>query len=70
MALKANELKGLTLEELVEREEKTLRGLYELRVKNTTKDLTNTATLRAERRDLARIKQAIGDKKRAPKSAA
>ena len=35
---------------------------YELRVSNTTKELKNTAEIRSNRRDIARIKQAIAEK--------
>lgn len=62
--MKISELKALTVQELEERLEQTSRNLYQLRVRATFKELENTAEIRAERRNVARIKQMLADKQR------
>lgn len=65
--LKAKELRALPLEELQERLEQLLKQHYEHRVQATIKELQNTALLRAERRDIARLKMVIAEKQREAK---
>lgn len=60
--MKSRELNNLSLQELEEKLEQSRRGLYELRVRATTKELENIASIRMERRNIARIKQAIAAK--------
>jgi large subunit ribosomal protein L29 len=62
--VRSSDLRNLSLVELEERLAQTTRSLYELRVRATTKELENTAQIPAERRDVARIKQAIAEKQR------
>jgi len=60
--LKANELRALPIEELRERLDTLLKQHYEHRVQATIKELQNTALLRIERRDIARLKMVIAEK--------
>lgn len=60
--MKSRELRNLALDELQEKLEASRRSLYELRVRATTKELENISSIRAERRNVARIKQAISEK--------
>lgn len=62
--MKSSELKTLTVQELQERLEQTSRNLYQLRVRATFKELENTAEIRAERHNIARIKQTLAEKQR------
>jgi large subunit ribosomal protein L29 len=62
--MRSSELRNLTLVELQERLTQTMLNLYQLRVRATTKELENTAQIPAERRNIARIKQAIAEKMR------
>jgi large subunit ribosomal protein L29 len=68
--VKSNELKGLSIQELEERLEDTIKSLYHLRMKATYKDLKNVADIRNQRRNIARIKHVIAEKQRAQSSAA
>jgi ribosomal protein L29 len=63
--VKSNELRGLPLPELEERLEEMVRKLYELRVKATLKELESYSDICKQRRDVARIKQVIAEKKKA-----
>jgi len=58
------ELSGLAVDELTERLQQTRKSLYELRVKAVTKEIQSTADIRKTRRDVARILQVLGDKRR------
>ncbi|MDD4279107.1 50S ribosomal protein L29 [Candidatus Sumerlaeota bacterium] len=60
--MKSKDLRALPIEELTEKEAAAKKRGYELRVSNTTKELKNTAEIRSNRRDIARIKQAIAEK--------
>jgi len=55
----------MALHDLEEKLAEAVRDHFELRVRNTTKELENTAKLRQQRRDIARIKQAIAEKRAA-----
>lgn len=68
--LKAKELRALPLEELYERLQQLLKQHYEHRVQSTIKELQNTALLRLERRDIARLKMVIAEKERQAKAQA
>jgi large subunit ribosomal protein L29 len=63
--MKSKELRAMALHDLEEKLAEAVRDHYELRVRNTTKELENTAKLRQQRRDIARIKQAIAEKRAA-----
>jgi large subunit ribosomal protein L29 len=68
--VKSSELKALTVDELQEKLEQTIKSLYQLRLRATTKELEKPSDITASRRDIARIKQAIGDKQREAQAAA
>ncbi len=70
--MKSNELKGLSLDELQEKLDETMKSLYQLRIRGVAKELEQTSQIRATRRDIARIKHIMGDKQReaAPAAAA
>ncbi len=53
--MKAEELRGLSDEELDKKEEEIRRELFNLRVQLATQQLTNVARIRALRKDLARV---------------
>jgi large subunit ribosomal protein L29 len=61
--MNAKDLRTLTIEELVERQDALHKELFELRVRATTKELENTDLLRSRRRDMARIKMVMAEKK-------
>lgn len=50
---------GMTLEELENEENELRTALFNLRLGNTTKELENTAQIRATKRDLARVLTAL-----------
>lgn len=54
---------GMTVEELQNEENELRTALFNLRLGNTTKELENTAQLRATKRDLARVLTALTLKK-------
>lgn len=60
--MKSKELRALPVEELQEKLADAKKQGYQLRVSNTTKELKNTSELRNNRRDKARILQAIAEK--------
>jgi large subunit ribosomal protein L29 len=68
--MKSSELRAMSLQELEERLDEMLKKHYEHRVQATIKELQNMSSLRTERRDIARIKQAIAEKQGAAKAEA
>jgi large subunit ribosomal protein L29 len=63
--VKATGLRELTLEELVERESTIRRDLWKARFDNFTNQLDNTGKLKGLRRDLARVKTVLNERRRA-----
>ncbi|MGY0402370.1 50S ribosomal protein L29 [Carnobacterium jeotgali] len=57
--MKANELKGLTTAEMVEKEKIFKEELFNLRFQLATGQLENTARLSEVRKSIARIKTAL-----------
>lgn len=55
-------MRALSLQELQEKLEQTRRNLYQLRVRSTFKELENTSEIRRERRNVARMMQALAEK--------
>ncbi len=53
----------LSIEELDGRIREMRQGLFNLRVRNTTKELANVAQIRQERRELARAMTELNKKK-------
>jgi large subunit ribosomal protein L29 len=60
--MKAVELKELTLDELIGREEELTEELTRLRIQLSIKRLDNPLQVRIVRRDLARVKTIITEK--------
>jgi len=56
--------------ELVERLSEIRRGIFNLRVRNTTKELQNTAQIRADKRELARVMTVMSQRRIAKANAA
>jgi len=67
--MKAVELKELTLDELIGREEDLTEELTRLRIQLSIKRLDNPLQVRIVRRDLARVKTIITEKTAAEKGA-
>lgn len=68
--MKSKELKALSLEELHDKLEDRVKHLYQLRLRAVTKELEKSSDIRIGRRDIARVKQAIGEKQREAADAA
>ena len=62
---KSKDMQGLSVEELREKLDESVKALYHLRVKTTTKELENTSEIPRTKRDIARLKQAISERERA-----
>ena len=60
--MKAVELKELTLDELISREDEMTDELSRLRIQLSIKRLDNPLQVRVVRRDLARVKTIIAEK--------
>jgi large subunit ribosomal protein L29 len=60
--MKAVELKELTLDELISREEELTEELARMRIQLSIKRLDNPLQVRVVRRDLARVKTIIAEK--------
>lgn len=60
---KTNDLRNQTVADLEYRVDELRTELFNLRLKNTTKEETNTATLRHTRRDLARVLTILAEKR-------
>jgi large subunit ribosomal protein L29 len=63
--VKANELKDLTIEELLSKEKEIQETLFNLRFQHATGLLENTMRIPMTKKDLARIKTVIRAKKAA-----
>lgn len=69
--MKPDELRENTIAELEERERDLLRELWKTRMDNYTNQLDDTAKIRRLRRDIARVKTILVERKSsAPKSGA
>ncbi|MCR4963167.1 MAG: 50S ribosomal protein L29 [Firmicutes bacterium] len=60
--MKAKELRDLTLDELVSKESDLQTELFNLRFRLATGQLDNPMTIKAVRRDMARVKTVIRQK--------
>lgn len=65
-----NKYKDMTSEELLNEENELRTAMFNLRLKNTTKELENTSTLKSTRRELARVMTALSQHQRIAKAAA
>ena len=63
--MKAGELRGLSLEELVAKRGELRGELFNVQVKRSTGQLENTAALGALRRDIARVETLLREKREA-----
>ncbi len=65
--MNATELKGLALEELVQKERETRAELFNAKVKHATGQLEDTARLKVLRRDIARVATILRERGEADK---
>ncbi|MCZ7685789.1 MAG: 50S ribosomal protein L29 [Sandaracinaceae bacterium] len=63
--MNASELREQTVEELEQRERELTRELWNNRMKNYTNQLDDTASLHRIRREIARIKTILGERRAA-----
>lgn len=69
ISLKANELRDLTDEELIDKMAETRKQLFNLRFQHATGQLDNPRKLRLVRQDIARIMTIQGERQQAEASA-
>ena len=65
--MNAAELKGLALDELVQKERETRAELFNAKVKHATGQLEDTAKLNILRRDIARVATILHERREAEK---
>ena len=63
----ASELRGLELEELVQKGREARSEFFKAKVKHVTGQLENTAKLKRLRRDVARVESVLTEKREAAK---
>jgi large subunit ribosomal protein L29 len=63
--MKANELRELSVAELEQKERELAEDIFQSRLKFQTGELNNTAKLKGDRRDLARVKTLLSHKRKA-----
>ena len=63
--MKASDLRARTVDELTEEADTLGREIFNLRFQRASGQLENTARVRQVRRDIARIKTIIGERRRA-----
>ena len=61
--MKYEDVKGLTEKDLVKKSKELREQMFEMRMKNALGQLANPMTIRAARRDVARIQTALRVKK-------
>ncbi|HOE97227.1 MAG TPA: 50S ribosomal protein L29 [Candidatus Sumerlaeota bacterium] len=62
--MQAAEYRKMSIEELEDQVDQLRTELFNLRVKNTTKELQDTSRIRRTRRDLARVLSVLTEKRR------
>jgi large subunit ribosomal protein L29 len=60
-----SDYRNMSEAELAEKAGDLRKSLWNLRVRNTTKELENTSQIRLEKRELARVMTVLADKRRA-----
>ncbi len=60
--MKAEELRELSIQELVEREKELTRELFNLRFQMATSQLSNHTAIKKTKRDIARVKTILKEK--------
>ena len=63
--MKASEFRDLSVEELEVKVKELAEALFNLKFQHATGQLDNTAQLKRTRRDIARVKTVLGEKRRA-----
>ncbi|MGX1098229.1 50S ribosomal protein L29 [Amorphus sp. MBR-141] len=66
--MKASDVKAKTADELLDQLAKLKKEQFNLRFQRATGQLENTARVRQVRRDIARIKTVLGERRKAPAS--
>jgi len=61
--MKIYEIREMTNEEIIKRIEEEEKGLVDLRFQHALKNLTNTAKLKLIRKDIARMKSVLSERK-------
>ena len=59
---KAHALRDMNVDELVSRADELYRSIFNLRIRASTKELENVTKIRAEKRELARVKTVLREK--------
>ena len=62
--MKASEYRDLSIEELVTKEKELSEALFNLKFQHATGQLDNTAQLGKTRKDIARVKTILAEKRR------
>lgn len=65
--MKASEFRELSVEELEVKVRELAEAFFNLKFQHATGQLDNTAQLKRTRRDIARVKTVLGEKRRANK---
>jgi len=60
--MKSGELRAMTNEDLLARIDELQKNLFNMRVQNVTKELTDTSKLPSARKDIARIKTILRER--------
>jgi len=63
--MKASELLGLSIDDLVAKEKDLAEELFKLNFQHGIRPLENTAKLGALKKDIARVKTVVGEKRKA-----
>ncbi len=66
--MKASDVKANTADEVLDQLAKLKKEQFNLRFQRATGQLENTARVRQVRRDIARIKTVLGERRKAPAS--
>ena len=69
MAVKNNEMRDLPLPDLEAKEKELMLELFNLKIRHSLNQLTNPVSMRNTRRDLARIKTLLAEKREAAEQA-
>ncbi len=65
--MNASEMKGLALEELVQKQREARAELFNAKIKHSTGQLEDTAKLKILRRDIARVATILHERREAEK---
>lgn len=62
--MKASEVRGLSVEELVKKEAELRENVFRMRFKASTGELEDSSQLKKARKDIARIKTILSERRR------